>query len=127
MKIAFYIEQGIEQLILTPRDDQEKNMLEIFHKGDRGFNVKKGSFYQCKGGWVRQALDEDSTIIVFEPKDPQEAHLGDMFSRGRVEQLLNLLGAITADEKATKKQLRDNVASAIQRFLSGGPILEEKV
>jgi hypothetical protein len=54
MKTAIYIEDGITQLIITPENDFEKNTLDMFK--DKGLTVKifSGSFYDCRGGWVRQ-------------------------------------------------------------------------
>lgn len=54
MKIALYIEDGLEQIVLTPESDTEKNILGKLHDGTRSLSIKRGSFYGCQGGWVRQ-------------------------------------------------------------------------
>lgn len=62
MKIALYIENGSQQIVLTPENDTEKQILAKMH-GRPNFSVYKGSFYQCQGGWVRHGSDDTSTII----------------------------------------------------------------
>jgi len=73
MKIAFYVEDGSEQIVLTPESETEKGIVGKMHDGTREFKVYKGSFYRCQGGWVRQSdHDDKSTIIVLEPKEKTE-------------------------------------------------------
>lgn len=67
MKIALYIEDGLEQIVLTPQGDTEKAILNKIHDGSRSFELKRGSFYACRGGWVRSGTDDDSTMIVLQP------------------------------------------------------------
>src|SRR5271166_3397226 len=80
-KIAFYCEDGLEQLVLTPDDKREHDMLALLTRGDRTIEIKQGSFYGCQGGWVRwkerasnlygRAPDDESCIIVMRKKvDP---------------------------------------------------------
>lgn len=77
MKVAFYIEEGLEQIVLTPENEHEKRMMDLLHKGQRSFSIMRGTFYQCQGGWVRHGSSfglheddrsDDSTIIVLRPK-----------------------------------------------------------
>ena len=84
MKIAFYIEDGLEQVVLTPESDIEKAILGKLREGEgREMTICRGSFYECNGGWMRQKLppetsiynsgfrrldDDSSTIIVLRPK-----------------------------------------------------------
>lgn len=60
MKIALLIEEGLEQIILTPETDTEKGIVETMHKGDREISVYQGSVYATRSGWMHQG----STIIV---------------------------------------------------------------
>lgn len=62
MKIALYIEDGLQQIVLTPENDTEKKIIEKMH-GKAKLSVYKGSFYHCQGGWTRQGSDDTSTII----------------------------------------------------------------
>lgn len=62
MKIALYIENGAQQIVLTPENDTEKQLLAKMH-GKTNFSVYKGSFYNCAGGWILQGSDDESTII----------------------------------------------------------------
>lgn len=66
MKIALYIEDGREQIVLTPQSDTENALLAKLHEESTQLHVKRGSFYACRGGWTRQGLDDDSTILVLE-------------------------------------------------------------
>jgi len=54
MKIALYIEDGLEQIVLTPTSETEKAILEKIHDGTRELSIKRGEFYGCRGGWMRQ-------------------------------------------------------------------------
>lgn len=68
MKIALYIEAGLEQIVLTPEGETEKLILAKMHNKTRSMEVRNGSFYECRGGWMRQGLNDDSTIIVLRQK-----------------------------------------------------------
>jgi len=65
MKTAIYIENGIVQLVLTPENEWEKNALRSFEGGIPKAQIFAGSFYDCRGGWARQAafypMNPDST------------------------------------------------------------------
>lgn len=82
MKLAFYVENGREQIVLTPTDEFEASMLDKLHDGTREFELKRGAFYACAGGWTRQRQgdpyrtqmrppsdNEQSTIIVLSQKE----------------------------------------------------------
>lgn len=79
MKIAFYMQDGLEQLVLTPESEREKKMLALLHQDDRSLEIKRGAFYECRGGWVRFSgnglnaernvtTDDDSTMLVLRTK-----------------------------------------------------------
>lgn len=55
MKTAIYIEDGTVQLVITPETDFEKNALSTFEKKPLEAQIFSGSFYDCRGGWIRQA------------------------------------------------------------------------
>jgi len=81
MKIALYIEDGLEQIVLTPESDTEKGIVGKLGDGSRQLQIKKGSFYKCNGGWIRYGegkrstafassgyeWDDESTMIVLTP------------------------------------------------------------
>lgn len=81
MRIALYIEDGLEQVVLTPESDTESSILAKLHDGSRELSILRGSFYACRGGWVRHArettvggvysptrtVDDESTMIVLRP------------------------------------------------------------
>lgn len=54
MKTAIYIEDGVVQLVITPETGFEKNAISGFVDKPLEVNVFAGSFYDCRGGWVRQ-------------------------------------------------------------------------
>lgn len=54
MKTAIYIEDGTVQLVITPETDFEKNSIKSFSEKPMIAKIFAGSFYDCRGGWVRQ-------------------------------------------------------------------------
>jgi hypothetical protein len=84
MKIALFIEDGLEQIVLTPESETERGIVGKLHDGSRELSIRRGKFYECKGGWVTQGYlassfpydyqktrDEDeSTMIVLRPVPP---------------------------------------------------------
>ena len=73
MKVAFYMQDGLEQIVLTPESTSERALVERLHDHTRELTIKKGSFFECVGGYVRhnQASDH-STMLVLRPKtEPQ--------------------------------------------------------
>jgi len=54
MKTAIYIEDGVVQLVITPETEFEKNALSSFREEPLKAKMFDGSFYDCRGGWVRQ-------------------------------------------------------------------------
>jgi len=71
MKTAIYIEDGDVQLVITPENDFEKNALKSF--GDEiTASIFRGSFYDCRGGWVRQSsYHHASTAFGSEPTEDE--------------------------------------------------------
>jgi len=55
MKTAIYIEDGTVQLVITPESDFEKDALQSFENKPMQAKMFHGSFYDCRGGWVRQS------------------------------------------------------------------------
>ena len=55
MKTAIYIEDGVVQLVITPESEFEKSALRSFEEKPMEAKVFAGTFYDCRGGWVRQA------------------------------------------------------------------------
>jgi hypothetical protein len=79
MKIALYIEDGREQIVLTPESKTEKTLLGRLHDGTRIMSIKQGAFYGCQGGWTRfrteypgmgpDYREDHSTMLVLDRKD----------------------------------------------------------
>jgi len=55
MKTAIYIEDGVVQLVITPETEFEKNALSSFREKELETKIFTGSFYDCRGGWVKQS------------------------------------------------------------------------
>jgi hypothetical protein len=71
MKIALYIEEGVEQIVLTPDTEYEKKMLALLTDAERVVSIRQGTFYPTRGGWIRHGDEQDggSTMLVIERKD----------------------------------------------------------
>ena len=54
VKTAIYIEDGVVQLVITPENEFEKSALSSFEGKEADAQVFSGSFYDCRGGWIRQ-------------------------------------------------------------------------
>jgi hypothetical protein len=77
MKTALYMEDGLEQVVLTPEGETERAVLARLHDGSRSLAIRWGSFYECRGGWVRQGTDDISTIIVMRRVEASVETLGE--------------------------------------------------
>lgn len=64
MRVALYIEDGLEQIVLTPETDTEKGILGKLHDATRTLSIHRNSFFPTHGGFVRQGGGSDSTMIV---------------------------------------------------------------
>lgn len=73
MKIALYIEDGLEQIVLTPQGKVEQDILAKLTDGQRVVEIKRGSFFECVGGYVRNGAGDSSTMIVLRPKSEPAA------------------------------------------------------
>lgn len=79
MKIALYIKDGLEQIVLTPETDREKTILEGLNDESRTLEIRRGEFYGVRGGWTRWKTPETyfdgprggdvSTMIVLRLKE----------------------------------------------------------
>lgn len=77
MKIALYIAEGYEQIVLTPETATETSILAKLDDA-RSVEIKRGQFYACQGGWVRHSSGDNSTIIVLEAAPDARANPGAM-------------------------------------------------
>ena len=84
MKTAIYVEDGVVQLVLTPESKFEKDALTTFTDKPLKIEVFNGSFYDCRGGWVRQRSyiqslnghgNDNSLILTI--RENEETVLGD--------------------------------------------------
>jgi len=53
MTTAIYIAEGVVQLVLTPENEFEKDILGMLEKDKRDLGIYRGEFYDCRGGWMR--------------------------------------------------------------------------
>lgn len=83
MKTAIYIEDGVVQLVITPETEFEKNALSSLRNKPLEAQLFSGSFYDCRGGWIRQTAysrpgpysvdrDDQSLILRTAPRAAEE-------------------------------------------------------
>lgn len=72
MKTAIYIEDGTVQLVITPETDFEKNALSSFRDQPIETKIFAGSFYDCRGGWVRQTAHRSSGNYIHTSLDTED-------------------------------------------------------
>ena len=63
MKTAIYIENGVTQLVLTPENDWEKQVVRCIEDGAQNVTIHRASFYECRGGFTRHGTGDDSLIL----------------------------------------------------------------
>jgi hypothetical protein len=68
MKTAIYIENGRSQIVLTPENDWEKQVIKGIADKPSTVRFHNGSFYPCQGGYTRHGTYDESLIIVTHPK-----------------------------------------------------------
>jgi hypothetical protein len=70
VKIALYIEEGRDQIVLTPQSDHETALLgklkDLYEHGRGSLTIRRGNFYACQGGWTREGTGTESVIIVID-------------------------------------------------------------
>lgn len=71
MKTAIYIEDGTVQLVLTPESKFEKDAMSTFQERELEAEIFSGTFYDCRGGWIRQNRYYQSTYS-FGSKDEND-------------------------------------------------------
>ncbi len=74
MNIAIYIENGRTQLVLTPENGFEKEVISKVEGGKQEVVIYTGNFYKCQGGWTKHGIykkDTSSLIIVMNIKEDE--------------------------------------------------------
>ena len=83
MKLALYVEDETTQVVITPESDWEKSALSKIPE-DGSYRLHRGSFYYCRGGWVKQDSGyfggpyeserpkDDASLIFVMSKPPAE-------------------------------------------------------
>ena len=69
MKTAIYIEDGVVQLVITPESEFEKSALKSFGSDGISAEIFRGTFYDCRGGWVRQTQHHGNHLQGFESSE----------------------------------------------------------
>jgi hypothetical protein len=64
MKVSTYIEEGTTQIILTPENQYEKEILKKVNNDNYNIEVKKGEFYSCIGGYMRMYSERETENIM---------------------------------------------------------------
>ena len=82
MKIALYIEDGLEQIVLTPESETEKAILNKLHDQKRELSIKKGSFWDVRGGYKRYGVYyKDDTYGAFNEQNAESTMIVLRFPR----------------------------------------------
>lgn len=68
MKTAIFINEGVQQVILTPENKWEDNILNSIKSQENSVEFKMGEFYECQGGYTR-FVEEFQTELCHTPKD----------------------------------------------------------
>lgn len=63
MKTAIYIEDGVTQLVLTPDNKFEQDVVGRIESVDTRVAIYRGEFYHCQGGWNRHGGGETSLML----------------------------------------------------------------
>ena len=64
MKTYIYVDEEKTQIVLTPENQFERNIVNDFDLTNSEVKLFKGSFADCQGGWTRlYDRGEDSIII----------------------------------------------------------------
>ena len=71
MKTSIYIEDGVHQVVLTPETEFEKAALFGFVDESLKAEAFRGSFYDCRGGWVRQTSQRYQTHGGYGESEPE--------------------------------------------------------
>jgi hypothetical protein len=110
MKTAIYIEDGVVQLVITPESEFEKNAVSQFANESMETKIFSGTFYDCRGGWVRQSehynrsgmyggfISEDhsdKSLIIRTQKTPVSEAKADV-SDERIAEIFDSLGGMNA-------------------------------
>jgi hypothetical protein len=84
LKTAIYIEDGLVQLVITPETEFEKDAMKTLREKRIDAKLFEGTFYDCRGGWVRQSAlqhrgmydnyndKRDESLILVARERPQE-------------------------------------------------------
>jgi hypothetical protein len=81
MKTTLLIQDNIQQVVFTPENEHEKQLLLLINKADVETTIKVGSFSSCQGGWVRyyepayynpHKEDITSLMLVLKPKENKD-------------------------------------------------------
>ena len=75
MKTAIYVEDGVVQLVITPENDFEKNALSSFQDKPLEARIFAGTFYDCRGGWIRQKHHTPSLNYLHPSSDTEDRSL----------------------------------------------------
>ena len=64
MKTAVYINNGRVQLVLSPEDEFETNIIQSFSMSKMEPDIFFGEFYDCQGGWARMQQGSDTRCLI---------------------------------------------------------------
>lgn len=67
MKLSIIMQDDSQQIVLTPENDKERNVLDMIYKGDistHEIELARGMVYECKGGYKRMYYGDNHSDLV---------------------------------------------------------------
>ena len=80
MQTTLIIQDGVQQVVLTPDNKHEKSILGLIESQKVDVAIKVGNFSECRGGWIKHypssiygdSANFDSLMLVLKPKREQD-------------------------------------------------------
>jgi hypothetical protein len=53
MQTTLVVQNNVNQVVLTPENEHERNILKLIESKKVETTLKVGNFNECKGGWIK--------------------------------------------------------------------------
>lgn len=71
MRTAIYVEDGVTQIVITPENEFEKDIVESIENKNLSTRIVTGQFYSCVGGWVRHTEHNAGSSIIIKVENKE--------------------------------------------------------
>ena len=68
MKTALLVLPDSSQVVLTPENDFERDIIRGIQISQYQATIEQGSFYRCQGGWDRELSGGDWSLMIIMQK-----------------------------------------------------------